>query len=123
VAPVTSDGQTASRQEAHVEISISADDELALEQFYRWLREDVDLARTATVTRTGTAGSGHMGVFEIISMTVSNATALTGLALAYANWRKARKDPPPLKFTVEGPLTDELREVLRKLNQPTNGDD
>ena len=105
-----------------MEISISADDELALEQFYRWLREDVDIARTATVSRTGPSGDGHMGAFEIISMAVSNATALTSLALAYANWRRARKDPPPLKFTVEGPLTDELREILGKLNQP-DGDD
>jgi hypothetical protein len=115
------------RQEVHVEVSISADDELALEQFYRWLREDVDVARSATVSRTGTSGTGHMGAFEVISMTVSNATALTSLALAYANWRRTRKDPPPLRFTVEGSLTDELRELVEKLNQPddkgtTNGD-
>lgn len=105
-----------------MEISISADDELALAQFYRWLREDADIARAATVSRTGTSGSGHMGAVEIISMAVSNATGLAGLAIAYANWRKSRKDPPALTFTVDGPLTDELREIVEKLNRP-NGDD
>ena len=111
-----------------MEVSISAPgDDHALEQFYRWLREDVDISRTATLSRTGTSSGGHMGVVEIISMTISNATGLAGLAIAYANWRKARKDPPALTFTVDGPLTDELREMVGKLNQPadkgtTNGD-
>lgn len=105
-----------------MEISISADDDLALEQFYRWLREDVDISRTATVSRAGTSGDGHMGAVEIISMAVSNATGLAGLAIAYANWRKSRKSPPALTFTVDGPLTDELREIVEKLNRP-NGDD
>lgn len=107
-----------------MEISISAvGGELALDQFYRWLREDVDIARAATISRTGATGTGHMGTLETICMTVSNATGLASLAIAYANWRKARKNPPTLTFTVTGPLTDELRKTLDQLNRPEDEKD
>jgi membrane-associated two-gene conflict system component 1 (EACC1) len=102
-----------------VEISISAvGEEIALDQFCHWLREDVDIARAATISRVGAAGAGHMGTLETICMTVSNATGLASLAITYANWRKARKNPPTLTFTVSGPLTDELRKALDQLNRP-----
>jgi hypothetical protein len=105
--------------EVQVEVSVSAvGNEFALEQFYRWLREDLDITRVATVSRTSTSGTGHMGALEVICMTLSTSTGLASLAMTYANWRRTRKDPPALKFSVSGPVTDELRKILDKLNQP-----
>lgn len=102
-----------------VEITISAaGDEHALEQFYDWLSEDVDIARSATVELTAAHDSGRMGAFEAISMVLSNATGLAGLAIAYANWRRARKDAPKLTFTTESELSADERETLKDLNEP-----
>jgi Effector Associated Constant Component 1 len=81
------------------EITITAvEDGYALEQFYHWLRADDNIARTATVSMRSASGSGQMGAFEVISMTISNTTALASLAIAYANWRQARKNAPNLTF-------------------------
>ncbi|MFI5591143.1 hypothetical protein ACIA5G_39250 [Amycolatopsis sp. NPDC051758] len=102
-----------------MELSIStAEDQLALESFHRWLRDDVDIARAAAISRVSTPDDGHMGAVEVICMTLSTSTGLANLAIAYANWRKARKDPPTLTFTVTGPLTEELRKTLEILNHP-----
>lgn len=102
-----------------MEISISAaEDELALESFHRWLRDDVDVARTATISRVNAPDDGRMGVVEVICMTLSTSSGLASLAITYANWRRARKEPPALTFTATGPLTDELRRTLETLNKP-----
>lgn len=107
-----------------MEISISAgENELALESFHRWLRDDIDIARTATISRVSTPDDGRMGVVEVICMALSTSTGMASLAIAYANWRKARKDPPALTFTVTGPLTEELRKTLETLNQPKDETD
>lgn len=45
---------------------------------------------------------GRMGVVEVIYMAPSTSTDLASLAITYANWRKSRKDPPALTFTVTG---------------------
>jgi len=76
------------------------------------------VVQSATIIRVGVSGAGHMGALETICMTVSNATGLASLAITYANWRKARKNPPTLTFTVTGPLTDEVRKALDQLNRP-----
>jgi hypothetical protein len=106
-----------------VEIRISAgDDSQALEQFYHWLREDVDVVRAATPQLTAAQDSGRMGAFEVISMAIGNATALGSLAVSLANFRSSRKNPPPITITIVGAVSDEQLEQFRKLDLPLGPD-
>jgi hypothetical protein len=108
-----------------VEITISAgDDSQALEQFYHWLRDDVDVVRSATPRLTAAQDAGRMGAFEVISMAIGNATALGSLAVSLANFRRSRKDPPPITITIVGAVSAEQLDEFRKLNLPLGpGDD
>ena len=106
-----------------MEIRISAgDDSQALEQFYHWLRDDVDVVRSATPRLTSARDSGRMGAFEVISMAIGNATALGSLAVSLANFRSSRKDPPPITITIVGAVSDEQLEQFRKLDLPLGPD-
>lgn len=101
-----------------VEIIISTGgDEHQLEDFYHWLRADVDVVRAATVTPKGLVGSGGMGVFETVSMILSNTNGLDNVAIAYSSWRHARKNPPPLSFTPTTALRPDQQAVVDEMNR------
>jgi hypothetical protein len=103
-----------------VELTISADgDEQALEQFYHWLRQDVDVVRSATISTAGTAGTGHMGAVEVICMSIGSLTGLANLGVAWASFLRSRKTAPPVTFTVVGPLSDEQLAMLKSMDLPT----
>ena len=86
-----------------MELTISADgDEPALEQFYHWLRQDVDVVRSAEISTAGSAGSGHMGAFEVVSMSIGSLVGLANLGIAWATFRRSRKDVPPFTINVVG---------------------
>jgi hypothetical protein len=102
-----------------VELTISAGgDEQALEQFYHWLRQDVDVVRSAEISTAGSSGSGHMGAFEVVSMSISSLVGLANLSIAWASFRRSRTDAPPLTITLAGPWTDEQLAVLVKQGLP-----
>lgn len=102
-----------------MELTINAGgDELALEQFYHWLREDVDFVRSATVSTGGSHDSGHMGAFEVICLSFSTMTGLANLAIAWANFLRSRKDSPAFTVNIVGTLSEEQLEMLQKLDLP-----
>lgn len=102
-----------------MELTISAGgDGQALEQFYHWLRNDVDVVRSATISTAGSRGAGHMGAFEVICMSIGTLTGLANLGLAWANFLRSRKDTPPITMTIVGTLSDEQIDMVRKLNLP-----
>jgi hypothetical protein len=108
-----------------VELTISSDgDEQALEQFYHWLRQDVDVVRSAKVSTTATPGAGHMGAVEVICLSIGSLTGLANLGVAWASFLRSRKAAPPVRFTVVGPLSDEQLALLKSLDLPMGpGDD
>lgn len=102
-----------------MELTISADgDEQALEEFYHWLRQDVDVVRSATISTAGSSGACHMGAFEVVCMSFGSLTGLANLGIAWASFRRSKKDPPPLTITLAGPWTDEQLAVLAKQGLP-----
>jgi len=111
------------RVEVSVELTIRAGgDEQALEQFYHWLRNDVEVVRSATVSTAGSPGSGHMGAFEVICMSLGTLTGLGNLGMAWASFLRSRKDKPPFTIEIVGTLSDEQLDMLRKLNLPLDPD-
>lgn len=93
-------------------------DEQTLEQFYHWLRSDVDVVRSSSISTEGSQESGHMGAFDVICMSVGSLTGLANLGLAWASFLRSRKNEPPLRITVVGTLSDEQLDMIRKLNLP-----
>jgi membrane-associated two-gene conflict system component 1 (EACC1) len=104
-----------------VEITISAGgDEQALEQFYHWLRNDVDVVRSGVISTAGAPDTGHMGAFEVICMALSTGTGLASFGLAWASFLRTRKENPPFVINVVGTLSDEQIEMLKKFGVPLN---
>ncbi|MEV7552902.1 hypothetical protein AB0N89_25100 [Amycolatopsis sp. NPDC089917] len=102
-----------------MELTINAaGDEQALNEFYSWLRDDVDVARSATVSAAGSRGSGEMVVFEAICMSIGSLTGLANLGIAWGNFLRSRKETPPFTITVQGELTAEQHAMLRNLDLP-----
>jgi hypothetical protein len=108
----------------------------AIRDFYRWLRSDVDVARNAEVALADTgAGDGAMGPLEIINVILSNATALSSLAIAYANWRRSRAESADtaarLRFSTQDvrielsdaspEAIDSLGRLVGEARRPVNG--
>jgi Effector Associated Constant Component 1 len=102
-----------------VELTISAGgDEQALEQFYHWLRGDIDVVRSATISKVGSQGAGHMGAFEVICMSLGSLTGLANLGVAWASFLRSRKDKPPFTINIVGTLSDEQLDMVRRLDLP-----
>ncbi len=102
-----------------MELTISADgDEQALEQFYHWLRQDVDVVRSAKISTAGSSGSGHMGAFEVVSMSIGSLTGLANLGIAWASFRRSKKDVPPLTINIAGPWSAEQLAALMNQDLP-----
>ncbi|MFI5560672.1 effector-associated constant component EACC1 [Amycolatopsis japonica] len=102
-----------------MELTINAaGDEQALTEFYSWLRDDVDVARSATINLAGSRDTGEMGVFEVICMSIGSLTGLANLGIAWGNFLRSRKETPPFTITVEGELTAEQRAMIRNLDLP-----
>jgi hypothetical protein len=86
-----------------VDIAFTANnDEPVLESFYQWLAEDDDVARTADVTMRSTPGTGQMGAFDIVNVTLTHVAGFASLLMAYANWRRARAETAEVNVTVNG---------------------
>jgi hypothetical protein len=105
----------------------STDDE-SLEQFYQWLRDDVDVVRSTTITAIASEVPGNMGAFEVIAMALSGATALANVAISWASFRRSQPAPPPITMNIVGTFSDEQLEMLKKLDlplapSPTESDD
>ncbi|OLZ47213.1 effector-associated constant component EACC1 [Amycolatopsis keratiniphila] len=99
-----------------MELTINAaGDEQALTEFYSWLRDDVDVARSATINL---AGSPDSGAFEVICMSIGSLTGLANLGIAWGGFLRSREETPPFTITVEGELTAEQRAMLRNLDLP-----
>jgi hypothetical protein len=101
-------------------------DDQGLEQFYHWLRNDVDVVRSSSFSTAASQESGRMGAFDVIYMSVASLTGLANLGLAWTSFLRSRKDKPPFTITVVGTLSDEQLDMIRKLNLPlepgSNGD-
>jgi len=102
-----------------VELTISADgDEQALEQFYHWLRQDVDVVRSAEISSAGSSGSGHMGAFEVVSMSIGSLTGLANLGIAWASFCRSKKHVPPLAINIVGAWSAEELATLANQDLP-----
>jgi hypothetical protein len=102
-----------------VELTFSAtDDELALGPFYDWLRADVDVLRSTTISIGGSGAAGHMGAFEVVTVSIGSLTGLANLGIAYANFLRSRKDKPAFTINVVGELTAEQLAMIRTLELP-----
>ncbi|RSN30581.1 hypothetical protein DL990_21615 [Amycolatopsis sp. WAC 01416] len=99
-----------------MELTINAaGDEQALKEFYNWLRDDADVARSATIS---TAESGDTGAFEVIRVSTGSLTGLANLGIAWGNFLRSRTETPPFTITVDGEPTAEQRAMLRNLDLP-----
>ncbi|GGN37017.1 effector-associated constant component EACC1 [Streptomyces fuscichromogenes] len=116
-----------------IRVATTAEDgQETVSDLYRWLRQDPDVRRHATVELmpSGRPG-GAMGAVEIIDMVVSQGFSALNLAMSYAAWRTARPAAPPITITVtavDRPLTvdDASEETIRRIVQalqPTPGRD
>lgn len=102
-----------------MELTINAaGDEQALTEFYSWLRDDADVARSATIRLAGSRTTEEMEVFEVICMSIGSLTGLANVGIAWGNFLRSRKETPPFTITIEGELTTEQRAMLRNLDLP-----
>ncbi|MFF1613527.1 hypothetical protein ACFVYA_37660 [Amycolatopsis sp. NPDC058278] len=108
-----------------MELTISAEgDEQVLEQFYHWLRQDVDVVRTVKISTTATSDTGHMGAVEVVCMSIGTLTGLANLGVAWASFLRSRKAAPPIQFIFNMPLTEDENAMVKCLNLPVApGDD
>ncbi|MGW2960784.1 effector-associated constant component EACC1 [Streptomyces sp. NPDC001220] len=108
----------------HIRVATTAEDgHDTVSDLYRWLREDPDVRRHATVELmpSGRPG-GAMGAVEIIDLVLSQGFSALNLAMSYAAWRTARPAAPPITITVtatDRPLTvdDASEETIRRIVQ------
>ncbi|WP_410661517.1 effector-associated constant component EACC1 [Amycolatopsis sp. lyj-112] len=96
----------------------SGGDEQELKEFYTWLRDDVDVVRSATVGTAGPGDSGQMGAFEVIRMSIGSLTGLANLGMAWGTFLQSRKGIPSFTITIAGELSEEQRKMLRNLDLP-----
>lgn len=107
-----------------MQMVITGDDAVVLRSFHAWLRDDVDVARSAKVSLVSAGGAGDMGAVEIINVVLANTIGLGNLVLAYTNWRRTRTDPPSLTLAVESEKVtprDDSTEELRRINETFSG--
>ncbi|WP_037320246.1 effector-associated constant component EACC1 [Amycolatopsis orientalis] len=102
-----------------MELTINAGgDEQALKEFCDWLRGDVDVTRSATITTAGSWDSGDRGAFEVIRMSIGSLTGLANLGIAWGNFLRSREETPPFTITIDGEPTAEQDAMLRNLDLP-----
>ncbi|GAA1500014.1 hypothetical protein GCM10009827_004540 [Dactylosporangium maewongense] len=95
----------------------SVSDAHAVQTLHGWLLRDPGLAADADISQRSSAG-GHMGALDVIDLVLTHAVAVGGLVLAFASWRRARPDAPPIVFTVEGisvTASDSSPETLERI--------
>ncbi|QKZ23936.1 effector-associated constant component EACC1 [Streptomyces chartreusis] len=87
-----------------IRISVPADESgVTVRDLYRWLRLDDDVRRHGEVQLVPAEHvSGTMGAIEVIDLVLGQAIAALNLALAYAAWRSARPEAPPVTVSVDG---------------------
>ncbi|BCB75160.1 hypothetical protein GCM10022251_34820 [Phytohabitans flavus] len=99
-------------------------DELAGVSLYRWLRDDPQVARDASVSFEPSSSGSTMGGFEVIQAIVANSLGLGSLVVSFLAWRDSRPRPvlPVIRLqvgevavTVEGLGPDEVRRVVDAL--------
>ncbi|MFF5551546.1 effector-associated constant component EACC1 [Streptomyces olivaceoviridis] len=105
----------------------SEDGDGSLTSLYRWLAEDPEVTRDASVLPVATPpGAGEMGgAFEVINAVLTHAIALGGLAVSCAAWRASRTHAPVIRIerdgvtvTVENDSPDTVRRVIDALGDP-----
>jgi hypothetical protein len=73
-------------------VSISSEkDPYELTQLYHWLRQDAQLVREAEIGMASPGGTGQMGVFDVVTVVLTQFTGLASLAVAFAGWRQSRR--------------------------------
>lgn len=80
-------------------VLISSDEAEETTDLFRWLRADPEVVRHAELTLRPSADPSAMGAWEALDVFLTHATALSGLALAVAAWRQARRAPAPVRLT------------------------
>ena len=74
-----------------------------LVSLHQWLQDDYGLPRdTAVALRTAPGPEAMGGAWEAIDVVLTHATALAGLALAVATWRRTRAEPPTVRIEANG---------------------
>jgi hypothetical protein len=84
---------------------MEGDDEgQALASLHQWLAEDLDVIRGSAVSlEAGETGPGEMGpVFDMVTVVISNGTALGSLIVAYLSWRDSRPHSPKVSIERDG---------------------
>lgn len=107
---------------------VGPDDDHAVTSLYRWLVQDADVRRHATVSlppaprRPGDMGGGTI---ELIDVLLGNGIGLAGLVLAVVSWRRSRPRPPmtyiehgDLRISVEDASPETIRALLAALDDP-----
>jgi hypothetical protein len=95
-------------------IDVDEDSRLPL---YRWLIDDPDVRRDATVSLAG-GQRENMGALDVINVVLSNTIAFSGLVVAIASWRGVRRDPPQVQIERDGvrvTVNDASAETLRRV--------
>ncbi|WP_210590771.1 hypothetical protein [Streptomyces sp. GESEQ-35] len=103
-----------------VQVSIDAEDGgTALNDLYRWFRQDTDLRRHAEVRlRPLRQTGGFMGAAEVVELVIGQGIAAANLAVAYATWRQGRAVQAPVTITVGGvsvTVRDGSEESVRRI--------
>jgi membrane-associated two-gene conflict system component 1 (EACC1) len=102
----------------------------ALRDFFRWLRDDEEGPDDVALTHDATGHPGAMGALEVVQVVLAQSTALAGLAMQYASWRRSRsgtrggaaftftRPSDGVTVTVEGGTDDDVRRALAVLAAP-----
>lgn len=82
-------------------VQIGVDDTSAL-PLYRWLTDDPDVRRDATLSFASGQPGDMGGALEVINVVLSNTIALSSLVLAIATWRGSRRNSPTVEIERDG---------------------
>jgi hypothetical protein len=85
-----------------VTIIIDGDEATATASLFAWLRRDQALTQHARVTHSTRDRAGAMGALEVIDVTLTHATGIATLWLAFSAWRHSRRSAPHARFEVGG---------------------
>jgi hypothetical protein len=85
-----------------VTITIDGDDTTATASLFDWLRRDQALTRYGRVNVSTRDAGGAMGALEVVDVTLTHATGIATLWLAFSAWRHSRRSAPHARFEVGG---------------------
>ena len=106
-----------------IEIAVENDEAEWLESLYQWLKIDQRVPADAEVSLHAANRPGRQGgVFDLISLIISDTVGMGGLALSYVTWRRQAREAPSITISsggrtisVSGGSAEDIQKIFESL--------